>query len=166
MQIRYVLNTCLALVGTVIAASDASAASDSKYYPGATCRPVSGSGGTVNNWFGTMHNSSTSTALDVICPLIHDAQSISNVEVRLFHRNANTPFSCTLFSEWANGSTVTHYSETLTLNTGDLPYHSLLFNQTANSFPSGDYYYLTCSIPKVGSAGQSAIIDIKVIENS
>lgn len=85
-------------LSTVLLALPAAADTDSKTFPGAFCRPVSGTGGQFVNHLvdddgdedtpddpdGSIFNASTTRALDVICPILRDnTQTTDWFEVRV-----------------------------------------------------------------------------------
>ena len=139
-------------------------AADTKRYPGSTCRQTSG--GSLGYFAGTIFNGSSTSELNVICPLLLDTGSIASGRVTLYDRNNAVANSCTIFSSTPNYNgtgTVFEDFETVGTTTGESSTDP--FDETFGAIGAGDYYYATCSIARTSSGNASDLATISITEN-
>jgi hypothetical protein len=134
------------------------ASADLKAYPGAQCARVSG--GTFDYFAGTVMNTSSASDLNVICPLVRDVSSISSARIVVFDRHPTLNVSCTMNTETAVGSNFTFVSQTR-VSAG---FGSNLQNLNFTALGANEYYYATCSIPRVDNGNTSHVASIRVVE--
>src|SRR5262245_5071712 len=79
---------------------------DGKTYAGLTCRAAPGSSGTYGTYFGTVTNTSSSSELSLICPVVHDTGDISSATIKVWDRHPSLAVECTLHFEGVSGSSV------------------------------------------------------------
>jgi hypothetical protein len=134
-------------------------------YPGAICQVESGSGGQLVNYYGTIYNSSSTSDMQVICPVAKNDLRISDgTTVGVLNRNATVPFTCSLFQEYlASDGGIWHWSETHSLSSWGSGLQTLSFDyQQANA----SYYYVQCTVPRSYSGNMSHVAYLNILETS
>lgn len=127
-------------------------------YPGAVCVAVSG--GAYMLFGGTVMNASSTSELNVMCPLVNDSShgSLAGATIWVFDRNSTRDVSCTLFSETVSGSTVSSFSNTQTSSGFGSSVQTLSFP----ALGAGQHYFVTCSIPRTDGGNVSHVGNILI----
>lgn len=143
----------LVLTG-VLLAGDGQAADR---YPGSICRQISG--GTLGFFAGTVTNLSSTSELNVMCPLPRTGQAISSAEIVVFDRHTTLDVSCTIFNETGLvTSGIGSQSLTQTSSGSATEARRLTYGAISGS----QYTYATCSIPRVQNGNVSHLVNIVI----
>lgn len=154
----------IALTAVAVSLAAGSAvAIDAKRYPGVTCRHMSG---TMGVFGGTIYNSSSTSELEVICPLVLDTGTIASGRVTFYDRNSSVGNSCTIFSETPRSDGtggVDQDFEVVSTTAGETSANPL--DKSFGAIGAGDYYYAYCSIARTSGGNASDIAAISISEN-
>jgi hypothetical protein len=157
---KHLITKILMLAGIVgLGATDA-AAIDSYRAAGATCYKVGGNG-SLGVASGMVFNFSTTSTVDVACPLLRDAASIANGNVQVFDRHATMDVSCTIVSSSMTGATDSRSVSTSGSQAGvyTLPFTGIPAVNTDS------FYWAVCTIPPAHNSQFSHIARFLVNEN-
>jgi hypothetical protein len=136
------LFACLMLL---IEAGIASAATDSKTFPGAMCRQYTNIGRLTVNADGSIHNGHLSAGVGVVCPVMRDnTQYEDEMDMRIFFEgNPGAEVTCSFNSNELHGSTIDLDSDTLLVPQSGL----LEMHLTAQEQVKDGYSNLHCILP-------------------
>lgn len=148
-------------------------ADDRKNYAGFMCIRETGSGGTPAFWAGGIVNDSSTSWLNLRCPVIKDvvSQGVKSGQVRMMDRHFTLDISCTLVSARLNGPGGHSYAFSPTITSG--PGGDPNVNLRVGSFTNGlsgvtstdSHYELSCSIPPTQNGLASMISSYSITEN-
>jgi hypothetical protein len=150
-------------LGVALLIGSSALAADGKVYAGIACRQV-GTAGTYSVFGGQVYNDSTTSALSLICPLTHDQTHIDSGHIVMYDRNSTAAVSCTVWEETAAaGGVLTQFSATVQTTNADSSLNPFV---KPFSFPAstGNYTYVTCSVPVKTVTGASDIGELNIIE--
>jgi len=153
-------------IAAISLVSGSTFAIDPQTNAGAICRQTSG--GILGFFGGTVFNGSTTSTLNLICPLLGDEAAGGAVfggRVLMYDRNASAAVSCTIFTETplSNGTgTVAQNFVTVTTTNADNSVDP--FNKTVGSIADGEHMYATCSVPPSVAGNASDIAQIFINE--
>ena len=151
--------TAAAGLGLLFTSQSAQSSTDGKAVPGSDC--VRMSGGSISFYMGSIANGSSSSELQLHCPLVKDRDLINNASIRVFDRSDAFDVSCTLFSEWVSGATIFFTSEAHSTSGHSDAVKTLSY---ADQVTSNDYF-AECSVPRVdANFGVSHIAHLYVNE--
>jgi hypothetical protein len=131
--------------------------------PGLNCHQESGNGGIYKNWFGTVLNDSTTTALVVDCPMPRTLRLDLVPLVMVFDRHTTNGVTCELHSETVLDDGI-YQSVTSAVTHGSGPNPFFLYVPTLSA--EGDYVYFRCTIPPKQNGNLSGVIDLKLAEQA
>lgn len=156
----------LSVGATFALVSGNSFAIDPQTNVGANCRQTSG--GSYGLFGGTVFNNSTTSTLNLICPLLVDEEAGGAVfggNVQMYDRNPNDKVSCTIFTETAaTNGTGTLFQNFTTVSTTNADNSVNPFNKPVGSIPDGDHMFATCSVPPNSGGNVSHISQIFINE--
>ena len=150
--------TRLAIFAGLGLVTSTSFAVDDKRYPGADCRQISG--GIYNFFGGTVFNSSTTSALGLMCPFVKDSAGVTSGSVTVYDRHPSQDISCTIFSELNNASGNFFTSAAVTSSGFGSAPQVLGFG----ALPNNEYYYATCTLPPSSAGNVSHLASFVVNE--
>lgn len=144
---------------TSIAFGNLNAAADGKYYAGVSCYSVSTP---LHYYYGDAHNASPEF-VRVICPIIRDAETITEGHITVIDQNPQEDFECTM---WVLGLNVDRVSLDTQHTEGSSASPKVLkFNMPRLNFNAKDTtYLLTCDMPPASNGFSSIIRDYWVKE--
>jgi hypothetical protein len=160
------------MAGAMLALASSNAfAADGKDYPGMVCVPDQTSvpaghvNGTAQVYAGTLMNMSSTEALFVTCPFVHDQNNIQSATIQIYDRSPSAEVSCTLHSEIDNSSGMTIFSSA-TVGSGVGSFSSVSTALSFGAVSTGNYNYAQCSIPKKDPTnGSSHVAGFTVVES-
>lgn len=150
MQLTKLAAGAASVLGVLFVQSPALSQYDGKTIPGVACQRVSG--GTYATFSGTVYNSSTTSELNLICPLVK-TKTLSpgpdwylyQAQAEVSDRNTTYNVTCKRTSQYISGSTIyTDVEQASTSGTSPNP-------QFLSSFGSDSVYYydyVECSLPR------------------
>lgn len=152
--------------GVLFLQSPAFSQFDGKTIPGAACDRVSG--GTYEQWFGTVLNSSTTSELILTCPLVKMKKLTPGAEwhnettnVQVIDRNTTLNVSCTRRSEYYSGSSLFLDEDTAATSGSSSNLANLTFLETDAVY---DYDYVQCTIPRSQSGNRSHLVGVRYLD--
>lgn len=157
----------LALLSTIgFVAADAHAVVVTKTLPGITCHAVSG--GVLSEFGGTVSNASSTSDLNVSCPLGRDgnlgsASLSAGSTIQVFDRHPTLDSTCTLVNEFASGSSVFQIANTQSTPAGF--FSSSVATLTYPALSGGDYYHAQCTVPRTSSGNFSHLVRFRLLDN-
>jgi hypothetical protein len=153
-QFRKVTRTSI-LLGIALVGATASAAVRS--FPGATCFRTSG--GTFSAIGGGVQNTSTTSELNVKCPVDRDraGNPIVTFFYQAFDRNSTRNINCTLCNDVIlQGSVITSNCSSASTTGSSANVQAIGFGVPSSVAINFEHTYMTCSIPRVETAGQNS----------
>jgi hypothetical protein len=153
MNIRQLLGPAALFLGFLSMETDAAAGN--VFVGGIQCTQTSG--GTLAYYEGTIYNSSTSSTLNVQCPITSTTgMRVDFGAIKVFDRSTTAAVTCTVIEVAISGATVTTYTQQQSTPSGF--YGSDVQTLSYSTMTSGgfDYFYVTCSVPPV-DAGVSHV---------
>lgn len=138
---------------------------DGKTLPGAACQPLNKDSLFFISSTGVLFNTSTTTFLTVICPVVRDtiaSNGISSAQIRAIDNNTTFGVSCTLDSRNASAGLTSSRTANSAAGTNPSPQTLSYFGLSSSS---GGYYMFRCTIPPQQTAGTSGIVMYRVDEN-
>jgi len=145
------------IAGLALMATNASAI-DGKNYAGIVCRQTSG--GAVGFFGGTVSNASTASELNLLCPFVKDSTSVTSGTVTVYDRNPSIDVSCSIITEFNNASgNFFNFASVTSSGFGSAP-QVLGFG----AIPGNEYYYASCSVPRISAGNFSHVASFVVNE--
>ena len=145
------MTTLAALALTVLASSDGLAAF--KQFAGAQCVRISG--GSFAYYGGTIQNLSSSSTLNVMCPLIRDSAGLDGTQIYVYDRHPSQAVSCNVVAEaYSSGGLYSEFNTLASTGTG----FQVMENWTDLSI--GTAFYATCQVPPSSSGNVSHVATI------
>jgi len=152
--------------GVLLLAGPAFSQFDGKTIPGAACSKV-GSGGSYDQWYGSVSNASTASDLLLTCPLVKNKKLTpgatwhnETTQVQVLDRNSTYDVECTRRSEYYSGSSIFLDEDSADTNGSSANLFTLTFSETDAVY---DYDYVQCSIPRMQGTARSHLLGVKYL---
>jgi hypothetical protein len=149
----------LVAVGVVLLGADATAATDTKTFPGSVCLQTNGSDPAYSH--GSSYNPHPSATMDVMCPLLRDSTRLQGGSVWVKNSAPGAHLPCAIHAESTSGSWFTSDDKTMGSATPSGIWEVLFIPSIDGVF---DYYYVTCTLP-AATWGNSHIAYFEVVES-
>lgn len=158
----------LLLVGAVALLST-SAMADDKVFGAGACYQTSGAGVLAKDTHGSVYNSSTSSAVDIDCPIVRDNPaatiSASQISFDVFDRSSGADVSCWFINELATSSGLFAVeSDGASSSSSGNGVQNIVVTTSSSSLGATQFSHVRCWVPAWTGTNPSHVVRIWVNE--
>ncbi len=153
-----------ALFAVALLATDAHATEVAQTVPGIACYRTGG--GVRGELAGTVSNTSSTSELNVSCPIQRDGDLalIAGSNFLVFDRHPNIAVTCALASSFAQGAQLFSVAESKSTAAGF--FSSNVTSITGfGTLAGGDFYHAACTVPRTFNGSASHVVRIRMRSN-